>query len=588
MNTNHMPRPEYPRPQLVREDWINLNGTWEFEMDFGRTGRERELHQSEGLQQSIIVPFCPESELSGIGYTDFMPAVWYRKTFTLPQDWAGKRIVLHFGAVDYEAEVWVNGVSAGTHRGGYSSFQFDITKLVREGENVITVYAEDDVRTGLQPGGKQSGKYHSYNCYYTRTTGIWQTVWLECVSDFHIDSYRIVTDPANGQANLAIRFKGSYRKGLALKIDAFYDGKPVGSRTAQISSHQLHTQVSLNEVHLWEPGHGRLYDLRFTLEADGQAVDTVTSYFGMREIALTDKAVLINGRTVFQRLVLDQGFYPDGIYTAPTDEALRRDIELAMDLGFNGARLHEKIFEPRFLYWADKLGYLVWAEHANWGLDITTPMGLRSFLPEWLEGMERDFNHPSIIGWCPFNETWDRDGRKQDNEVLRITYEVSKSVDPTRPVKDTSGHYHVKTDIFSVHDYDQNPESFAARLEPMKNGGEVYVKHPKRQKYEGQPYQVAEYGGIWWDPAQSHEEGWGYGDRPKSEEEFLVRYEGLMTAILDNPNISGLCYTQLYDVEQEVNGLYTYDRKLKFSREIIRRINLKPAAIEQAELQPND
>jgi beta-galactosidase/beta-glucuronidase len=263
---NLVSRPEYPRPQLVREEWINLNGSWEFEMDFGRTGRGRGLHQADRLSQSIIVPFCPESTLSGIGYTDFMPAVWYRRTFALPKDWAGKRIVLHFGAVDYETEVWVNGVSAGLHRGGYSSFQFDITELVREGDNVIAVCAEDDVRTGLQPGGKQSGKYHSYNCYYTRTTGIWQTVWLECVPDFHIESYRVVTDPANAQANLAIRFKGGYRKGVSLRIDAFYDGKLAGSRTAQISSHQLHTQVSLNEVHLWEPGHGRLYDLIFTLE----------------------------------------------------------------------------------------------------------------------------------------------------------------------------------------------------------------------------------------------------------------------------------------------------------------------------------
>lgn len=252
-----------------------------------------------------------------------------------------------------------------------------------------------------------------------------------------------------------------------------------------------------------------------------------------------------------------------------------------MGLGFNGARMHEKIFEQRYIYWADKLGYLVWGEHANWGLDITTSKGLEVFLPEWLESLERDYNSPSIVGWCPFNETWDADGTKQDNEVLRIVYNVTKAIDPTRPVIDTSGNFHVVTDIFDVHDYEQDTKKFATSYESMKNGGDVFVTHPDRQKYEGQPYFVSEYGGIWWNPNQTDNNAWGYGNRPKSQEEFIKRYDGLTSCLLNNPNICAFCYTQLYDVEQEVNGLYTYDRKEKFNPEVIKKINSQIAAIEK-------
>jgi hypothetical protein len=291
--------------------------------------------------------------------------------------------------------------------------------------------------------------------------------------------------------------------------------------------------------------------------------------------------ILLNNKPVYQRLVLDQGFYPTGIYTAPTDEDLRNDIEISMGLGFNGARLHEKVFEARFLYWADKLGYLVWGEHANWGLNITTPMGLERFLPEWIEVLERDYNHPSIVGWCPFNETWDLNGTKQDDNILKLVYQATKAIDKTRPVIDTSGNFHVITDIFDVHDYDQNPETFSQRYEGLKTGEDVYVSFPQRQKYDGQPYFVSEYGGIWWNPGQTDQNSWGYGNRPKSEEEFIKRYKGLTETLLQHPKMCAFCYTQLYDVEQEVNGLYTYDRKPKFDPEIIKAVNSQKAAIEE-------
>lgn len=600
---NNIPRSEYPRPQFVRDEWINLNGLWEFEIDHGNSGKERELFKAQSLSQKILVPFCPESSLSGIGYKDFMNAVWYRREFSIPDDWFSKRVLIHFGAVDYETEVWINGHSVGKHKGGYTPFTFDITDYIIQGINVVTVCAKDDVRSGLQPRGKQSSLYYSHHCDYTRTTGIWQTVWLEAVPENYIASVKYIPDPENSCIHLNASIAGTYHssKNLLFKAEAFYAGKSVGSATAKVAGNNVQITIYLSEVHLWEPGLPNLYDINLSLlDVKGTAkdcasqpqdveaantqlpgqIDFVKSYFGLRTIALSKNAILINGKPIFQRLVLDQGYYPDGIYTAPSDDDLKKDIELSMAMGFNGARLHQKVFEPRFLYWADKLGYIIWGEYGSWGLNITTAKGLEVFLPEWLEAVERDFNHPSIVGWCPFNETWDLNGTKQDDEVLRVTYLATKAIDKTRPVIDTSGNYHVITDIFDIHDYDQNVESFAAKFEPMKNGGEVYVTFPQRQKYLGQPYFVSEYGGTWWDPSKNAK-GWGYGKAPESEEEFLKRYKGLTETLLNNPFICAFCYTQLYDIEQEVNGLYTYERKPKFPVEAIRKINAQKAAIEK-------
>lgn len=574
-----IPRPEHPRPQLFRERWQNLNGWWEFEIDHGRSGKDRKFYERKELSGKILVPFCPESKLSGVEYRDFVAAVWYRREFELPPGWGeGNRVLLHFEAVDYYTEVWINGVSVGSHRGGFTPFTFDITDHLVAGTNVLTVCAEDDVRSGLQPVGKQSTLYHSHATKYTRTTGIWQTVWLECVAEGYVDSLRYFPDPANGQLHIAAKLAGNV-VGCDLQLTASYEGKPMGSVTARVVGPDVRVTLPLDEVHLWEPGKPRLYDLAIVLSKDSYPLDEVQSYFGLRTITLDDRAILINGQPVFQRLVLDQGYYPDGVYTAPTDEALRKDIELSMELGFNGARLHQKVFERRFLYWADKLGYLVWGEYPNWGLDITTAKGLEVFLPQWLEAVERDFNCPALVVWCPFNETWDWYGNRQNNEVLRNIYLVTKQLDPTRPVIDTSGNYHVVTDVFDIHDYEQDVEVFAKRYQKVAETGEVYVTFPDRQKYGGQPYFVSEYGGIWW--SDTGDEGWGYGRRPKDKEEFLARYKGLTEALLNNPLVAGFCYTQLYDVEQEMNGLYTYGREPKFDKEVIRQINQQRAAIEE-------
>lgn len=550
----YIPRKEYPRPQMVRSTWENLNGLWEFDFDFGRSGRERGVQNQPHLGRRILVPFCPESELSGIAYKDFMNAVWYKREFEVRNVYPNQRVLLHFEAVDYFCEVWVNGQRAGSHNGGYTPFCFDITASVTEGKNVISVYAEDDVRDPMRPRGKQAETFYSHDCDYTRVTGIWQTVWLEYVPETYIRSYRVNTDIDNGSVTFEVRMNRSCTvKTLSTLVS--YQGKPMGNAVRKTSGSAVSFTVELKELHLWQPLAAQLYDVDFLLEASDGSRDEIRGYFGLRSVELSDKAILINGKPVFQRLILDQGFYRDGIYTAPTDEALKKDIQLSIDMGYNGARLHQKVFERRYLYWADHMGYLVWGEYGNWGLDHSNPKALESYLEPWIEVVERDYNNPALVGWCPFNETWDYQGRPQDDMVLSGIYHVTKAMDHTRPVIDTSGNFHVVTDIYDIHDYEQDVEKFAAHYAPMKQGGPVYDNFPNRQHHEGQPYFVSEYGGILWNDQQ--ESGWGYGDAPKTMEEFADRYIGLTQTLLANPGICALCYTQLYDVEQEKNGIYT-------------------------------
>ena len=570
-----IPRPEYPRPQFARPSWMNLNGTWQFEIDHGASGRERGLVQKEPLAASILVPFCPESDLSGIGNKDFMAAVWYRRTFTLPEESKGQRLLLHFGAVDYKCEAWVNGKSVGVHEGGYASFTFEITDAVQDGENTLVICADDDLRSGRQPHGKQCYDYHSHGCSYTRTTGIWQTVWLEWVPKTYLRSMRSVPDAANGSIYIDTLIDGNAMGGT-LKATAFFKGEKAGCAVAKVDGNHAKLTLTVEDAKLWSALEPNLYELTLELCEGEQMLDIVSSYFGLRTISFDGKKCLINGKPVFQRLVLDQGFYPDGIYTAPTDEALKHDIEMSMAMGFNGARLHQKVFEQRFLYWADILGYIVWGEMPSWGIDPARPHSMNIFLREWLEVVERDINAPSIVGWCPYNEVWGESNEGLRQLTLQMTYRATKAMDPTRPCIDVSGGYHAETDIYDTHDYEQDAELYAKRYQP---GAELYDRLHRHQTYDGKlPMFVSEYGGIRW---TDDEEGWGYGEAPKTREEFISRYKGLTEALLGNPEHMGFCYTQLTDVEQDQNGLYTYDRHAKFPPKVIFAINRQKAAIEE-------
>ena len=570
-----IPRPEYPRPQFQRTNWQSLNGEWDFAFDMSKSGVERHFAEKGEFTHKITVPFCPESELSGINFKDFIPAVWYRKVINITKEQLKGEVLLHFGAVDYESTVFVNGKEIGKHIGGYSSFVFEIAKHLQVGENILVVYAADDTRAPHQTSGKQSDKYKSYNCFYTRTTGIWQSVWLEFVPKIYMKKMRVYPQVETGSITVNIWLNKAARTNFNA-IATTKEGNTAGEFTTTIDGDFVSFTMQLAEKHLWDIGNPYLYGLTLTLDDD-----VVGSYFGLRSITIKDGAMCLNNRPVFQRLVLDQGFYPDGIYTAPSDDALIKDIELSMAIGFNGARLHEKAFEERFLYHADRLGYLVWGEHANWGFDHSTCAYVSHFLPEWISLVERDFNHPSLIGWCPFNETWDYAGKRQDDSLLSTVYLATKALDPTRPVIDTSGNYHVITDIYDIHDYEQDMKIFHERYGTLKKG-EAYERMPDRQQYNGQPFFVSEYGGARWD-IETTIESWGYGNNPKTEEEFITRYEGLTSSLLGAAGVCALCYTQLYDVEQEKNGLYTYDRKKKFSDETyarIKRCNEQKSAIE--------
>lgn len=585
-----IPRPEHPRPDFERKTWMNLNGEWQFEIDNAKSGLEKGWSSGKDFSRRIIVPFPPESALSGVGEKDFMESVWYRRFFSVPDKWLDGRVLLHFGAVDYKATVWVNGNLAGTHKGGYSPFTLDITGLVRPGDNELVVWALDDCRSGLQPTGKQSHRLKSYGCLYTRVTGIWQTVWLEAVPRQYIDYFKVVAEPSSGSVFVELQVKGDWGK-YAVSAEIYDGGKLIAEAHTTSFKPLSHVYMNVPDAYSWSPEKPYLYKLLLKLTSADGSTDKVSSYVGFREIRVLRNKVLLNNKVRFLRLVLDQGYYPDGIYTAPSDDALRRDIELAKNMGFDGARLHQKVFEPRFLYWADRLGYLVAGEFPDWGADLSNASARDALLDEWISIIRRDFNHPSIIIWTPFNERSIDVNDHACVEFIRRVVHLTKVIDPTRLVIDCSGWTHVseEIDIYDVHDYEQKPEIFRSHYadlfketsKPLDFRGSQ-MNFLRNMPYKGQPFIVSEYGGIWWNPLEAKPgESWGYGERPKTIEEYVERYKALTEILLFNRDISGFCYTQLYDIEQETNGLYTFDRRPKVDPKIIWGINRQKASIEE-------
>ena len=596
--TESIPRPEYPRPQFVRDDWLCLNGEWQFEIDPGDSGLERGLAERE-LSGRIIVPFCPESTLSGIGNTDWLNAVWYRRTVTIPPEWAGRNVLLHFQAVDYDATVWVNGVEVARHRGGFTPITCDLKGIAQAGQSATIVVRARDPRSGPKPSGKQSPRYENYGCMYTRTTGIWQTVWLEPVPDMRLGRPRITPDVSRGLFRVQAPVVGA-APGAELGAALRRRGKASSPWRPAAWALDLNLSLSICSSRGSSPPLEssrsvplRPRRLRWWI-TDGIVVDRATSYAGLRGISIQGPVIKLNGEPIFQRLVLDQGHYPDGILTAPTDEALRRDIELSMAAGFNGARLHQKVFEERFLYHADRLGYLVWGEFADWGCNGFGPDGDNqqpgaTYITQWLEALERDYSHPSIIGWCPLNETWQliTDRITVLDDVTRGLFLATKAMDQTRPVLDTSGYSHrvPEADVHDSHNYEQNPDKFAALMAPLAEGkpyANMRNNQPISIPYRGQPYFCSEFGGTWWNPdAREGEDSWGYGDRPRTLDEFYARFEALCGALLDNPLMFGYCYTQLTDVFQEQNGIFRFDRRPKFDLARLAAIQGRAAAIER-------
>ena len=570
----------HPNPQFARPDFLLLDGEWEFRFDDAATYWRRDFSKiDQPLKTAIRVPFCPESKLSGIEDKDFHPCLWYAKNFTLPNGFAGKRVLLRFGAVDYHAKVFVNGTEVGEHFGGYSPFCFDVTKHVLQ-ENRITVCVFDDNRDPKIPSGKQSPLYNSFSALYTRTSGIWQSVWLEACGEVCVESIRFDTR-INGDVTASLSFDKS-AVGCTVALEVSFAGETVCRVSEPVSAFNWQKTLRIESPKLWGAGEGNLYDCRITLCKNGEILDTVNTYFGIREVGFDRNVFTLNGKPLFLRTVLDQGFYRDGIYTAPDEAALKNDIHLALQMGFNGARLHEKVFDPRYLYHADRLGFLVFGEYPDMGLSTDRIEALAYMLPEWLEVLKRDVNHPSIVAWCPFNETSTNDfftRNVQYDRVIETVYHITKQFDPTRPVFDTSGSMHTAvTDVYDVHDYTQDAEKFKALF---TKGIRPHMYGAINGSYNGQPYMVTEFGGIRWEVDGDGTNAWGYGHAPTTEQEFLERFAMMVSTLLQNPDCTGFCYTQLYDVEQEKNGLYTYDRVAKFDPAYIKKIVSAKAAAER-------
>ena len=586
------PRAEHPRPQFQRDAWLNLNGTWDFAIDFGQSGEAKGWPENPAaLDREITVPFCPESRLSGVQHTDFMPSVWYCRTLEIPDEWADRRVLLHFGAVDYHGKAWVNGQLVGQHYGGSSPFAFDITHALVSGDNHLVVCADDDTRSREQPSGKQCPDLYSRGCFYTRTTGIWQTVWLEAVPESRIDAVQIVPDLDGSRFVLTPSFTNA-RRGHTFRA-ALLDGDGEVAVSAMPAASGAAMALRVKDPIPWSPAHPHLYSLRFELREGDAAIDAVHSYAGLRKFHIEGHKFFLNNDPIFLRFVLDQGFYPDGIWTAPSDGALKGDIEKSLAVGFNGARLHQKVFEERFHYWADKLGYLTWGEYCDWGMNFGSPQAILNQQREWREIVLRDRNHPSILAWTPYNET--RGGATNHFEAHRKavqeTYDLTKALDPSRPCHDTSGYVHVCTDIYTVHDYEQDAVKFCETYSPVSPSDceNAPIRFPDLSApYQGQPYVVDEYGGTWWDAHATQTEqdadrtgSWGYGKRPTDIEEVYDRIDKLTSVLVEHPHIAGYCYTQLTDIEQEQNGIYTYDRSEKFDAKRLKKSFGAPAAIEK-------
>ena len=560
------PRPEHPRPQQMREQWLSLNGTWTYAFGDGQNRFESAVAERPvergPFASEITIPFAPEARLSGVGDTDFHEQIHYHRTVMVPEAWSDRRVFLHFGAVDFHTDVYVEGEYIGSHSGGSTPFSFDITHCVKPGTTAaITVSVQDYIHRADQASGKQSKRYASHGCLYTRTTGIWQTVWMEAIHPGGLAAVQIDTDAETQRITVrpsAVAGGGNREIELTVypAVHPAPDDQPV-ARVRQHFSDGTPLTVEIRDAKLWFPGDPNLYGLVITVYEDGEQIDRVESYAGIRSVSVHDGKIWINGKSVFQRLVLDQGFYADGIWTAPSDEALRRDIELSMAAGFNGARLHQKVFEDRFHYWADRLGYITWSEWPSWGLDANSYAANRAFMTEIADTVAFLRNHPSIIAWTPFNESWFLENRRAYYINHTDAYRLCRTIDPSRPVNGSSGGIHFQTDIYTVHSYASTGEGIREKIGPPDAPNRPVARHAP--PYDGQPFVVDEFGGVHWG-----DHGWGYGEGPTTEAELFARVGELVETLNSHPLVSGWCYTQLTDVEQEQNGVYTYNREEKF------------------------
>lgn len=585
MTNNSIPRKEYPRPQFERTDWMNLNGEWNFKFDQENKGEKEKWYEGADFDKKIIVPFTYETNASGIGEEKFCPNVWYQKKIEIPPQYKNKKILLHFQAADYITKLWVNGMFVGERKGGQIAFSFNITDYLAESNELNIVVKNEDSQSCFQPRGKQRWMDNSYECWYVQTTGIWQTVWLEFLNEVHLQSVKITPNIDTESVEFTYELSGNSDPALVLRTSISFKGQQIKTvdqsviRTTQTFTTNITSEFHHWRVFHWSPGAPNLYDVEFTLMKDNEVIDQVRSYFGMRKISIENGNVLLNNIPLYQRLILDQGYWKDSHLTPPSEEAILEDIDKVLEMGFNGVRKHMKVEDQRFLYWADKKGLLVWSEMA--ATYEFSDEAVQSFTEEWLEVVKQHYNHPSVITWTPFNESWGVKNIYTDRKQQKFTeaiYHLTKAIDSMRPVIVNDGWEHTVSDILTLHDYVEYGDEFLNRYKDKQKivNNEIAFnkfKHAMAQGYEykGQPIIISEYGGI----AFNSEKGWGYGDQVESEKDFLYRYESITQAIKDTSYISGYCYTQITDVQQEVNGLLNEEREPKVDVNKIREINRK-------------
>lgn len=575
-------RGEYPRPDRVRAHWMTLNGQWDFAFDREDRGLGEGWYAAGlagGLK--IEVPFPYQSELSGIHSLEHCDVVWYQRAFVLPPELEDKRRLLHFGAADYKAQVWLDGQCLGSHEGGYSDFTFDITHLCGPGEHTLTVRCEDRLDFD-QPRGKQSYRPEPFACWYTPVTGLWQSVWLEGVGAYYPQDFRLTPDVENGALKAEISLNELPPEG-SVRLTATFEGKTAARQEIGLTSDRfvrtslfLRHDEEIGGLHLWQPGAPHLYDLTIETLSDGQVVDRVETYFGMRQVSACGDKILLNNATLYQRLVLDQGYWPDGLLTAPSAQALKEDVELTLALGYNGARKHQKFEDPIYLYWADRLGLLVWGElpSAYWLRDSEK----RNLVRDLSEAIRRDYNHPSIIVWTPLNESWGVPAIQSQREAQQLCaclYHLAHCLDGTRLVSGNDGWEQAETDIVTVHDYTAWPQDLKGYAsEDQVLGGAPSGKLITAQGYGhwGKPKIFSEFGGIAL-AKDAGGENWGYNGAVADANALLERFGAITQGARDLPGFCGYCYTQLTDVFQEVNGLLDMDRRPKASLEAFKERN---------------
>ena len=577
---------DYPRPQFVRRQWFSLNGQWDFAFDDSDQGLAQGWASGRKFEKKIVVPFAYQTELSGINDKSIHEVLWYARDFEVPKDWSGQDVLLHFGAVDYRTIVWVNGHEVGHNRGGHVPFSFNIRPYLRDGTNRLTVRVEDR-QTPFQPRGKQSPTGLPHGIDYYCTSGIWQTVWLEPVPPIRIEELKVTPFADEGAVELLV-YLHAPATGWRVEAEMLDGGKVILREEAQARHGAVRMLLQVPDAKLWSPENPHLYGMKIRLFDETELLDEVESYVGLRCVQFCDGRILLNGEPTFLAMVLDQGYWPQSYLTPPSDDALRFDVEITKRLGFNAARKHQKIEDPRWLYWCDRLGLLVWGEMANaraWSLEAE-----ESLLAEWDRAIRRDYNHPCIITWVPVNESMGFPGLEESHPgqyaFLERVVRRTRRLDPTRPVIDNDGWEHTNvTDICAIHDYTPSGDELLARYAEKLEGGALpkgvwYKSKPLfvlGSEYRGQPIMLTEVGGFLSKPphipSEKRDKLYEFYASFDTADELLEKYRDLMRGIAGLNFLAGFCYTQLTDVEQEINGLLTYDRKLKVPAEEIAGIH---------------